>query len=137
MPSNAWKVGSAIAVLAVAVYSVFVAAELLLGALTTALVYLLARVVGRDGLDGFFVASGRRRAAVAGAFALATVAYGTLVGRLLVGVVVGSTVLLAVWLTGPAGPLARGYRWLREARADLRAVRRAVEADAPPEAPDD
>lgn len=125
MPSDSnRRVAAVVAALTLA-YAVLITTELLLGLVAAGLlgvVVLFGNAIARD-LDH------RRWVAVNG-LAVATLVALVVVGSApLAGVAVGALVVLLGWVTAPRGPVARAVRWVRNLRADVRAIRRSVEAD--------
>ncbi|MFB6080599.1 MAG: hypothetical protein ABEJ81_06345 [Haloferacaceae archaeon] len=138
MPSTRARLATGLVVLSIIAYATLIAAELLLGALAAGLAWLLAWVPARRGVGRFVAETGSTRARIVGALALLALAYAVVVAtRPLVGLLLAETLVLVAWTTGPRGPLVRAAAWLREARADLRAIRAAVDADGADEPVDE
>jgi hypothetical protein len=132
MPSTerAWQAAGAVVTALVLAYAALVSGQLLLGLLTAGLAYLAAWTLGRVGPRTVVARMGRPWAAVTGLLALAPLGYGAVVvGAPLLGLFVALLVAHAAWLVAPDGPLVRAVRWVLAARADLRAIREAVEGE--------
>lgn len=133
MPSTerTWRTAGTAVALAVLCYAALITAQLLLGTLTAVLAYLAGWTLGRVGPGPLVARMGPLRATVTGFFGVATVGYGVVVvERPLLALALALLVFALSWLTAPEGPLVRLFRWVLAVRADLRAIREAVDDGA-------